>query len=97
NRALLQLDHQTGSDPIGRLVADLGDAREALALHELFDLRNDTLDRNLVRELGDHDGSAALADLLHIPDGAELHTAASGAECLPDAGTADQVAAGREV
>ncbi len=93
----LQLDDEAGAHLRGGLVAQVGDPGQLLVVDQLGDLLQHPILADLIGQLGDHDGSAALADLLHVGDGSHLDRAAAGEERVLDAPGADDVGAGRKV
>ena len=95
---LLELDDEPHAVAVA-LVADLGDAVDALVAHQLRDLGVQARLVDLVRDLGDDDLLAVAAPLRLLDLAARAHddAAASGAVGLLDAGVAVDDAARREV
>ena len=94
---VLELDHQPGPDPGRRLVAEVGDALEPLVVDQVGDLLHHPVLGDLIGQLGDDDGGAALPHLLHVGDRPHLHRAPPGGQGVADAGGADDVRPGGEV
>src|SRR6056297_2804816 len=95
--AALELDHDAHAVLVG-LVAQLADALQLLLAHELGDLLDQPGLVDLVRQLGDHDGLAgALADLLDVAAGADVHAAPARLVGAVDALGAVDDAGGGEV
>ena len=95
--AALDLDHHPQAVLVG-LVAQLGDALDALLLDQLGDLLDQPRLVHLVGQLGDDDVvAAALVVVLDGVAGAHVDTPAAGAVGLEDAGTAVDDAPGGEV
>ncbi len=97
NGVPLQLDHEPGPDPVGRLVSHVGDSGELLRLDLVLDLGHDPLEGHLIGKLGDDDGGAPLANLLDVADGPDLHGSATGGQGFFDTRCSDQEAAGGEI
>ena len=91
----LALDDHAASAAVG-LVADGGDALDALLAHQARDLVQYAVGADLVGQLVDDDG-LALADLLQVGAGAHDHPAAAGGVGVLDARAAVDQASGREV
>jgi hypothetical protein len=82
NLAALQLDHRAHPRLVG-LVAQVGDALDALLAHQLPDLHQELRLVHLVGKLVDDDRLAlALADVLEVGTRAHDHAAAAGAVAL---------------
>src|SRR6185437_5656162 len=95
-RLALQLHDDPHAGTVG-LVAHLTDAFDHLAADQFGDLLDQGLLVDLIGDLIDDDGEAVLADLLEFRAGADDDALTSGLEGGPDAGAADDDAAGREV
>jgi hypothetical protein len=92
----LELEHHPHAGAIA-LVADVGDALEALVADQIGAVLDPPRLVDHVRQLGDHDRLAILADLLDGGPAAHDHRAAPGLERRQDPGPALDDAAGREV
>ena len=92
----LELDDDAQAVAVG-LVAQLGDAFDALVAHHLGDALDHAGLVDLVRHLGDDDRLAVLADLLHVGAAAHRQQPAPGLERLVDAAPAHDDSAGGEV
>src|SRR5207344_2800831 len=83
--AALQLDDHAHARLVG-LVAQVGNAVDALLAHQLADPHQQIRLVHLVRNLVNDDGLAlALADVLDVGAGADHHPAAAGAIALAHA------------
>ena len=79
------------------LVADVGNALDALVAHQLGHLLDHRRLVHLVGNLGDDDGFAVVAARLDVDAAAHDDRAAAGRIGAVDAGTAEHDAAGREI
>ena len=93
---LLQLDHDAVALPVA-LVADVGDAFDALVAHQFGHLLDHRRLVHLIRDLGDDDRFAVVADVLDMHLAAHHDRAAAGRIGAVDAGPAEHDAAGREI
>ncbi len=95
--AAAQFDHRPHAVLVG-LVADLGDALDALFLDQLGDFFQQMRLVDLVRQLEDDQaGLAGLLVLLDLDPGAHVDLAAAGGVGLADAGGAVDAGGGREI
>ena len=96
HRVALQLDDDAHAVAIA-FVAQIGDALDGLVLHQLGDALDHARLVHLIRNLGDDDRLAILADLLDL--GLAAHDDRAAAERVGgmDAGAAEDDAAGREI
>ena len=95
--AALQLDHRAHAGLV-RLVANFGNAFDALLAHHLADLHQQGGLVHLVGQFVDDDGlTVALADILEVGAGAHHHAAAAGAVAFLHASQTVDEAGGREV
>ena len=96
DRAALRLDDD--ADVLGQLVADVGDQRQLLGLHQLGDLLDQPRLLHLVGDFGDDDRPGAAPLVLLRPAGAHAERAAPGPVGLDDVRfRLDDDAAGREI
>src|SRR5690606_27428242 len=95
-RVALELEHHADAVAI-RLVADVADALELLLADHVRGLLDPPRLVDLVRQLGDDDRLAILADLLDVGDAAHRDRAAAGLVRAEDADAALDHAARREV
>ena len=92
----LDLDDDAHARPVG-FVAQIGDALDALLLHQLGDLLDERRLVHLIGDLGEDERLALLAQLLDMRLGAHDHRAAPRRVGLARAGAAEDHAAGGEV
>ena len=92
----LDLDDDAHAVAVG-FVAQVGDALDLLLAHELRDLLDQRRLVHLIRDLGDDDRLALLADLLHLGLGPHDDGAAARGVGRLHASAAEDHAAGREV
>src|SRR5690606_36344274 len=92
----LQLDDDTVALPVA-LVANVGDALDALVAHQFGHLLDHRSLVHLEGNLGDDDGFAVAADRLDIDLAAHDDGAAPGRVGIVDARAAENDAAGREI
>ena len=95
HRIALQLDDDPHALAVG-LVADVGDALELFLAHEIGNALDHQRLVHLIRNLGDDQRLALLADFLHLDAGPHDDRAAPGESCRLDADAAeDQAARGK--
>ena len=94
--AALELEHHAHARFVG-FVADIGNTVELLVAHQFGDALEQRLLVDLVGQLIDDDGRAAVADFFEVRLSAHHHTATAGAIAIAHTGHAIDDAGGREV
>gem|GEM_PF-1556613 len=95
-RVALEVEHDAHAFAV-RLVADVGDALDALVLDRFGDLLDEARLADLVGDFGEHDRPAVAAPFLHLGLRAHDHRAAPGLIGLTQAALPHDLRAGREV